>query len=248
MQYFRCWGLSWWPFNITHPCPCFPQHPTDVDYRVMATFTEFYTTLLGFVNFRLYQTLNLVYPPKVSNVLLYYAVAEFQFVPVGNLISIFFFHVSLMDKERSISNQSLKKIMPWKQKAILRYKTSSFSLFISTWTCAKYCSVFKDLLFTSPSRNCQRWVPVWPVWSQQRRRRRPNWTISLLKGWATDSCLHFKSQWGNFGWKTCDNTVVTDYTRRWGFVYDLPASGSLYQYAGYWNPLNSTYFVLLQCR
>lgn len=34
-----------------------PQHPTDVDYRVMATFTEFYTTLLGFVNFRLYQSL-----------------------------------------------------------------------------------------------------------------------------------------------------------------------------------------------
>ncbi|ETE58103.1 Pescadillo-like protein, partial [Ophiophagus hannah] len=30
----------------------------------MATFTEFYTTLLGFVNFRLYQTLNLHYPPK----------------------------------------------------------------------------------------------------------------------------------------------------------------------------------------
>lgn len=42
------------------------QHPTDVDYRVMATFTEFYTTLLGFVNFRLYQSLNLHYPPKVE--------------------------------------------------------------------------------------------------------------------------------------------------------------------------------------
>lgn len=32
----------------------------------MATFTEFYTTLLGFVNFRLYQSLNLRYPPKVD--------------------------------------------------------------------------------------------------------------------------------------------------------------------------------------
>lgn len=41
------------------------QHPTDVDYRVMATFTEFYTTLLGFVNFKLYHSLNLFYPPKV---------------------------------------------------------------------------------------------------------------------------------------------------------------------------------------
>lgn len=45
---------------------CFFQHPVDVDYRVMATFTELYTTLLGFVSFRLYSSLNLVYPPKVS--------------------------------------------------------------------------------------------------------------------------------------------------------------------------------------
>ncbi|XP_066510628.1 pescadillo [Hoplias malabaricus] len=48
------------PFQFAH------DHPTDVDYRVMATFTEFYTTLLGFVNYRLYQTLNLVYPPKLD--------------------------------------------------------------------------------------------------------------------------------------------------------------------------------------
>uniref|UniRef100_A0A3Q2CUV8 Pescadillo homolog n=1 Tax=Cyprinodon variegatus TaxID=28743 RepID=A0A3Q2CUV8_CYPVA len=46
------------PYQFSH------DHPTDVDYRVMATFTELYTTLLGFVNFRLYQSLNLVYPPK----------------------------------------------------------------------------------------------------------------------------------------------------------------------------------------
>ncbi|KAI2664952.1 Pescadillo [Labeo rohita] len=48
------------PYQFAH------DHPTDVDYRVMATFTELYTTLLGFVNFRLYQTLNLVYPPKLD--------------------------------------------------------------------------------------------------------------------------------------------------------------------------------------
>ncbi|NXJ95110.1 PESC protein, partial [Corythaixoides concolor] len=48
------------PYAFAH------DHPTDVDYRVMATFTEFYTTLLGFVNFRLYQSLNLVYPPKID--------------------------------------------------------------------------------------------------------------------------------------------------------------------------------------
>ncbi|XP_049644770.1 pescadillo homolog [Suncus etruscus] len=48
------------PYAFSH------DHPTDVDYRVMATFTEFYTTLLGFVNFRLYQSLNLRYPPKLE--------------------------------------------------------------------------------------------------------------------------------------------------------------------------------------
>lgn len=36
----------------------------DVDYRIMATFVEFYTTLLGFVNFRLYSSMGLRYPPK----------------------------------------------------------------------------------------------------------------------------------------------------------------------------------------
>lgn len=49
------------PYQFSH------DHPTDVDYRVMATFTEFYTTLLGFVNFRLYHSLNLVYPPKLDS-------------------------------------------------------------------------------------------------------------------------------------------------------------------------------------
>uniref|UniRef100_A0A667YQB1 Pescadillo homolog n=1 Tax=Myripristis murdjan TaxID=586833 RepID=A0A667YQB1_9TELE len=48
------------PYQFAH------DHPTDVDYRVMATFTELYTTLLGFVNFRLYHSLNLVYPPKLD--------------------------------------------------------------------------------------------------------------------------------------------------------------------------------------
>ncbi|XP_065663094.1 pescadillo homolog isoform X2 [Hydra vulgaris] len=43
--------------------------PDDVDFRIMLTFIEFYTTMLGFVNFQLYHTLNLQYPPqlKVNN-------------------------------------------------------------------------------------------------------------------------------------------------------------------------------------
>ncbi|KAI9783581.1 MAG: mRNA-binding ribosome synthesis protein nop7 [Peltula sp. TS41687] len=36
----------------------------DVDFRIMGTFVEFYSTLLGFVNFRLYTSVGLVYPPK----------------------------------------------------------------------------------------------------------------------------------------------------------------------------------------
>jgi len=38
----------------------------DVDLRIMSTFVDFYTTLLGFVNFRLYTSIGLVYPPKLN--------------------------------------------------------------------------------------------------------------------------------------------------------------------------------------
>ena len=45
-----------------------PSHqPTDVDFKIMLTFTDFYVTMLGFVNFHLYTRLNLVYPPKVGS-------------------------------------------------------------------------------------------------------------------------------------------------------------------------------------
>ncbi|ROV99354.1 hypothetical protein VSDG_03879 [Cytospora chrysosperma] len=36
----------------------------DVDFRIMGTFVEFYMTLLGFVNYRLYSSVGLKYPPK----------------------------------------------------------------------------------------------------------------------------------------------------------------------------------------
>lgn len=42
------------------------KNPADVDFKVMATFLEFYTTLLGFVNYKLYSDLGLVYPPKLT--------------------------------------------------------------------------------------------------------------------------------------------------------------------------------------
>jgi pescadillo protein len=40
--------------------------PADVDYRVMLTFLEFDEALLGFVNFRLYHSLQLPYPPAAA--------------------------------------------------------------------------------------------------------------------------------------------------------------------------------------
>lgn len=44
-------------------------HPHNVDFKIMATFVEIYTMLLGFVNFRLYHNLNMHYPPGLhSNV------------------------------------------------------------------------------------------------------------------------------------------------------------------------------------
>lgn len=37
--------------------------PQDVDYNIMLTFLEFYETLLAFVNFKLYHSINIAYPP-----------------------------------------------------------------------------------------------------------------------------------------------------------------------------------------
>lgn len=46
-------------------CSC-AQLPTDVDYRVMLTFLQFYESVLKFVNFKLYHDIGLHYPPKVG--------------------------------------------------------------------------------------------------------------------------------------------------------------------------------------
>lgn len=41
-------------------------HVADVDFSVMATFVEFYIALLGFVNYRLYHSVGLHYPPRIA--------------------------------------------------------------------------------------------------------------------------------------------------------------------------------------
>jgi len=48
------------PHNFGH------QNPAQVDMKLMSVFVEFYTTMLGFINFRLYNHLNLTYPPKLD--------------------------------------------------------------------------------------------------------------------------------------------------------------------------------------
>jgi pescadillo protein len=40
--------------------------PHDIDFRIMSTFLELYQTLLGFVLFKLYTDINLVYPPVLD--------------------------------------------------------------------------------------------------------------------------------------------------------------------------------------
>jgi pescadillo protein len=45
----------------------FPTNiPTDVDFRIMLTFLEFYSTLLHFVLYKLYNDANLIYPPTID--------------------------------------------------------------------------------------------------------------------------------------------------------------------------------------
>ncbi|KAB5594256.1 hypothetical protein CTheo_2337 [Ceratobasidium theobromae] len=48
------------PYQFTQPIP------PDVDARVMLTFVELYQTLLGFVLFKIYSDISLVYPPPLN--------------------------------------------------------------------------------------------------------------------------------------------------------------------------------------
>lgn len=51
---------------VPHYYPYQPQAKSEVDFRIMAIFVEFYTIMCGFVNFRLYHSLNLLYPPQFT--------------------------------------------------------------------------------------------------------------------------------------------------------------------------------------
>lgn len=42
------------------------QHPQEVDYKIMKTFAEYYSVLLGHINIKLFSDAHLVYPPQVD--------------------------------------------------------------------------------------------------------------------------------------------------------------------------------------
>ncbi|KAI9227328.1 MAG: pescadillo-family BRCT domain protein [Piptocephalis tieghemiana] len=48
------------------PHPFTQRVPKDVDFRVMLNFLQFYESLLGFVNYKLYSDSGLVYPPRID--------------------------------------------------------------------------------------------------------------------------------------------------------------------------------------
>lgn len=53
--------------NWVVPHPRAYDRPVDVDFRIMSTFVEFYATLLGFVNFKLFASVGLHYPPVLAS-------------------------------------------------------------------------------------------------------------------------------------------------------------------------------------
>lgn len=51
---------------VPHYYPYQPQAKSEVDFRIMTIFVEFYTIMCGFVNFRLFHSLNIQYPPQFN--------------------------------------------------------------------------------------------------------------------------------------------------------------------------------------
>ena len=53
-------------WHLPHVALLVQVMPQDVDFRVMMTFLDFYTTLLRFVHFKLYHMLGEKYPPVLD--------------------------------------------------------------------------------------------------------------------------------------------------------------------------------------
>ncbi|CAD6996946.1 unnamed protein product [Ceratitis capitata] len=50
---------------MPHHYPFKPHSKAEVDFKVMSIFVEFYTIMLGFVNYRLYHSAGYTYPPEI---------------------------------------------------------------------------------------------------------------------------------------------------------------------------------------
>lgn len=51
---------------VPHYYPFQPQRKEYVDFKIMKSFADFFTVMAGFVNYRLYNSINMVYPPQFS--------------------------------------------------------------------------------------------------------------------------------------------------------------------------------------
>lgn len=51
---------------VPHYYPFQPQRKEYVDFKIMKSFADFYAVMAGFINFRLYNSVNMVYPPQFT--------------------------------------------------------------------------------------------------------------------------------------------------------------------------------------
>ncbi|XP_049292313.1 pescadillo homolog [Anopheles funestus] len=52
---------------VPHCLPYSPHHGELVDLTIMKSFGDFFTVMAGFINYRLYHSINLIYPPQFSH-------------------------------------------------------------------------------------------------------------------------------------------------------------------------------------
>ena len=91
--------------------------PIEVDYRVMTTFLDFYLVLLKFVNFKLYSSLNIQYPPVEQDSTTYQGY-EFNAVEQGQQL----------EDERYQIDQEFKE----KEQGIVTLLFSGLKFYLST--------------------------------------------------------------------------------------------------------------------
>mmetsp|Transcript_46332 Transcript_46332/g.53694 ORF Transcript_46332/g.53694 Transcript_46332/m.53694 type:complete len:539 (+) Transcript_46332:19-1635(+) len=102
--------------------------PIDLDYKVMITFLEFYEALMKFVNFKLYKSIGLAYPPKVDVDLVNAQAFSYKAMIADNL------HTDIEQKMQSLDDQKYQISKEFEQdqevkKINEKYQTSGSTLF-----------------------------------------------------------------------------------------------------------------------